>query len=100
MLARLYVIISSEEDKDYKTIKDLLLQICPQFCISPMREYAGLKNHSEFYITCDFSEDEVQPFLDHLNNDWDGEKDDCICYGFNTKMFHKLVYYLEFQLFD
>ena len=33
MLARLYVIISSEEDKDYKTIKDLLLQICPQFCI-------------------------------------------------------------------
>ena len=52
MLARLYVIISSEEDKDYKTIKDLLLQICPQFCISPMREYAGLKNHSEFYITC------------------------------------------------
>lgn len=100
MLARLHVIISSEEDKDYQTIKDLLLKIRPDFSISYFREYAGLKNHSEFFVTCDLEEKEVQPLLDQLNNDWDGEQDDCICYGFNTKMFHPLVYYLGFVYFN
>lgn len=100
MLARLHIIISSEDEKDYELIKNLLLDINPDFCISPPREYAGLKGHSEFYITCDLNEKDVQPLLDQLNNDWDGEIDDCICYGFNTKMFHSLVYYLEFQLFN
>ena len=38
--------------------------------------------------------------LDQLNNDWDGEVDDCIAYGFNTKMFDSLVYHLNFQLYD
>ena len=100
MLARLHVIISSEKDSDYKLIKDLLLKINPQFSISPSREYAGIQGHSEFYITCDLQPDEVQPLLNQLNNDWDGEKDDCVCYGFNTKMFHELVYYLGFVYFD
>lgn len=100
MLARLHVIISSEDDKDYQTIKDLLLQMNPHFSISPNREYVGMKDHSEFYITCDLKKEEVQPLLDQLNNDWDGEMDDCICYGFNTKMFNELVYYLGFTLFE
>ena len=39
MLARLYVIIESEDIKDYQMIKDLLLQINPNFSISPSREY-------------------------------------------------------------
>ena len=43
MLARLYVIIESEDIKDYQMIKDLLLQINPNFSISPSREYAGKK---------------------------------------------------------
>lgn len=100
MLARLHVVISSEVDKDIETIKQLLLKINPKFSISPARQYQGLKDHSEFYCTCDLLEDEVQPLLDKLNNDWDGESSDCICYGFNTKMFHNLVYHLGFILFD
>ena len=100
MFARLHVIVSSEDDKEIQMIKDLLLDINPNFSISPSRVYAGLKDHSEFYITCDITKEEVQPLLDQLNNDWDGEMDDCICYGFNTKMFHELVYYLGFTLFD
>lgn len=100
MLARLHVIISSENEKDYELIKNLLLDINPHFGISPSREYANLKGHSEFYVTCDLSEKDIQPLLDQLNNDWDGNIDDCVCYGFNTKMFHSLVYYLEFQLFN
>lgn len=100
MLARLHVIISSEKDTDYQKVKEELLNINPQFSISPSREYAGLKGHSEFYITCDLHENEVQPLLDQLNNDWDGEMDDCICYGFNTKMFDEMVYYLGFTYFN
>lgn len=100
MLARLHVVISSENPQDYETVKHHLLRINPHFSISPYREYAGLKNHSEFFITCNIQQDEVQPLLDSLNNDWDGENDDCICYGFNTKMFHHLVYYLGFTLYN
>ena len=54
----------------------------------------------EFYITVDLKPEEVQPLLDQLNNDWDGEMDDCDCYGFNTKMFDELVYCLEFTYFN
>lgn len=99
MLARLYVVINSEVQSDYQLIKDMLLQMNPSFSISPSREYAGKKDCSEFFITADLEKDDVQPLLDQLNNDWDGEIDDCSCYGFNTKMFHELVYYLQFTLF-
>jgi hypothetical protein len=100
MLARLHIIISSENENDYQSIKDLLLRINPMFSISTAREYAGIKDHSEFYVTCDLSMEQVKPLLEQLNNDWDGEIDDCICYGFNTTMFHPLVYCLEFTLFN
>lgn len=100
MLARLYVVINSEEQQDYQTVKDLLLEMNPNFSISPYREYAGKKGCSEFFVTADLKEEQVQPLLDQLNNDWDGEMDDCICNGFNTKMFNELVDYLQFTLFN
>lgn len=100
MLARLHVILASEDEADYQKVRDELYNINSDFSISPSREYMGLKGHSEFYITCDLQKNQVQPLLDQLNNDWDGEIDDCICYGFNTKMFDSLVYYLGFTLFD
>ena len=87
MLARLYVIIESED-------------INPNFSISPSREYAGKKDCSEFFVTANLDVTEVPLLLERLNNDWDGEIDDCSCYGFNTRMFHDLVYYLEFALFE
>lgn len=100
MLARLHVIVSSGIDKDINTVKQILSQINPEFSISPARDYQGLKGHSEFYCTFKIHENEIQSLLDKLNDDWEGEMEDCICYGFNTKMFHELVYCLEFTLFD
>ena len=47
-----------------------------------------------------FAKEKAQEVLDQLNNEWDGEVDDCIAYGFNTKMFDSLVYHLNFQLYD
>lgn len=100
MLARLHVIVSSEKDEDIETVKQRLLQIDSEFSISAAREYQGLKGHSEFYCTFKIHENKIQSLLDKLNNDWEGEREECDCYGFNTKMFHELVYYLEFILFD
>lgn len=100
MLAQLHVVISSEQDKDYQQVKEKLLDINPNFSISPTRPYRSIKDHSEFYITVDLNPDEVQPLLDKLNNDWEGTIDDCDCYGFNTKMFDELVYCLEFTYFN
>lgn len=100
MFARLHVIISSEEEKDYETVKQECLSINHDFSISPARPYPLQKGHSEFYITFHIHEDEIQPLLDQLNNDWDGDKESCSCYGFNTKMFHPLVYCLEFDVFE
>lgn len=99
MLARLHIIISSEIDKDIEIIKKQLLDISSKFSISPVREYQGLKGHSELYCTIDIQENEVQAVLNKLNNDWEGQMTDCICYGFNTKMFNELIYCLEFMLF-
>ena len=99
MLGRLYVIINSNKEEDCEMIKDQLSKIRSDFSFSPSREYPAQKGASDFFATCDLDEEEVQPLLDQLNNDWDGDVDDCICYGFNTKMFHPLVYFLEFTYF-
>lgn len=100
MLARLHIIISSENEKDEIDIRQSLIKINPYFSISPSRPYSLLKGHNEFFITFQINENEIQPLLNQLNNDWDGEKESCHCYGFNTKMFHPLVYCLEFDIFD
>ena len=77
----------------------LCVDILNLFHISKLFLYQ-LKGHSEFYCTFKIYENEIQSLLDKLNDDWEGEMEDCICYGFNTKMFHELVYCLEFTLFD
>ena len=100
MLARLHVVIESEEDKDYEIIKNKLLEIYPSFSISASREFPGMKNCSDFYITCELKEEDIRPLLDKLNNDWDGDEGSYDCYGFNTKMFDPLVYYMSFDVFD
>ena len=100
MLARLHVIISSEENSQVDQIKEKLKQINSEFSISPVRSYSGLKDHSELYCTLEIEKNDVETLLDKLNNDWDGPYDDCLCYGFNTVLFDHLVYCLEFVLFD
>ena len=100
MLARLHVVISSEDEKDYESVKEKLTQIYPAFSISASREFPGLKGHSDFYITCELKQEDVLPLLDKLNNDWDGDEGSYDCYGFNTKMFDPLVYYISFDVFD
>ena len=89
MLGTLYVVISSSKEEDY-----------PDFSVSPYKESQMEKDGVEFFATCQITKEKAQEVLGQLNNDWDGEVDDCIAYGFNTKMFDSLVYHLNFQLYD
>ena len=98
MLTRIHIIFSSEKEEDYLHLNKALLDICPTFSISTYREYPGMSNSSDFYITCDLKEEEIQPLLNQLNNDWDGEDGSYEAYGFNTKMFDSLVYYISFDV--
>lgn len=100
MLGTLYVVISSEKEEDYQMIKEQLLAINPHFSISPYKESTMTRNASEFFVTFQIKKEDIQELLDKLNNDWDGEYDDCIAYGFNTKMFDSLIYHLAFQLYE
>jgi len=100
MLGTLFVVMTSEKDEDYQMIKEKLLKINPKFSISPYKESYIEKNASEFFVTFEIEDNEVKNILDQLNNDWDGEEDDCVAYGFNTKMFDPLIYYLSFQLYE
>ncbi|MCD7809753.1 MAG: hypothetical protein LUH02_10445 [Erysipelotrichaceae bacterium] len=100
MFGKLHVVVSSEKEEDCEMIKELLYKMNNDFSISPTRPYPLAKGCSDFYITCHMNKEDVQPLLDQLNNDWDGDIDDCVCYGFNTKMFHPLVYHLSFILYD
>ncbi|MBE5707504.1 MAG: hypothetical protein EGR78_11270 [Erysipelotrichaceae bacterium] len=100
MLGTLYVVISSSKEEDYQKVKEELLEIYPDFSVSPYKESQMEKDAVEFFATCQITKEKAQEVLGQLNNDWDGEIDDCSCYGFNTRMFHDLVYYLEFALFE
>ena len=100
MLARLYVIVSSNDEKDINGVMQELVSIDDRFSVSCFRDCPHHKNGVDFYATININEEEVQSLLDKLNNDWDGEYDECCCYGFNTKMFNPLVYYLDFTLWN
>lgn len=69
MLARLHVIISSEENSQVDQIKEKLKQINSEFSISPVRSYSGLKDHSELYCTLEIEKNDVETLLAKLNND-------------------------------
>ena len=100
MLGTLYVVLSSSKEEDYQKVKKELLEIYPDFSVSPYKESQMEKDAVEFFATCQITKEKAQEVLGQLNNDWDGEVDDCIAYGFNTKRFDSLVYHLNFQLYD
>lgn len=98
MLIRLHVVIQTEDQEIEQDVKNKLSLICPQLSFSPSREQPSLANCLEWYATANLNDKEITDLLSKLNNDWDGEKEDCSAYGFNTRMFHDSVYYLQFQI--
>ena len=99
MKIRLHVVVDKEDDAVVEVVQNALNEICSKMSYSPSRLQPSLAGCMEFYATSDLSEDEIDDLLSKLNNDWDGENDDCQAYSFNTTMFHPYVYYLQFQSF-
>ncbi len=99
MKFRLYVVVDREDEDLVNEVKSELNTLNSTLSFSPSREQPSLAGCLEFFGTGYGTMEEVQSLLDFLNNDWDGEFDDCSAYGFNTTMFHPHVYYLQFQTF-
>lgn len=99
MLGVLHIIFTGQE-ADYQSLKAKIYQIDSRFSVSPWRLYPLADNQGEFNCSIDLAEREVAPLLDQLNNDWDGSLDECVCFGFNTKMFDPRVYKLEFNYYN
>ena len=53
MLGTLYVVISSSKEEDYQKVKEELLEIYPDFSVSPYKESQMEKDAVEFF--CDLS---------------------------------------------
>lgn len=98
MNTRLHVVVDREDEQIVQDVKNALNLLCPAFSFSPSREQPSLCHCLDFFGTAVLTEQEIESLLDVLNNDWDGEMDDCCAYGFNTKMFHPHVYYIQFQI--
>ena len=98
MRTRLYVVVDREDETVVDEVKDSIHSICSAFSFSPSREQPTLRDCLDFYGTAEISDEEIDTLLKFLNNDWDGEREDCSAYGFNTKMFHPRVYYIQFQI--
>ena len=99
MKFRLYVVVDREDENIVDEVKVILSKFNSSLSFSPSREQPNLAGCFEFYGTGQGSEDDIQSLIEKLNNDWDGEMNDCSAYGFNTTMFHPHVYYLQFQIF-
>lgn len=99
MKIRLHVVVDKEDEKVVDIVQEALHELCPSMSYSPSRLQPSLAGCMEFYATNDLEDEEIEELLSKLNNDWEGQKDDCQAYGFNTIMFHPNVYYLQFQTF-
>lgn len=97
MFLKLHVVVESLDEKVIQEVQEDLKKIDPNFSCSPSKEQESLNNCSEFYATLNCSKETLDYLYKTLNNDFDGEPDDCWAYGFNTKMFNKNVYYLHME---
>ena len=96
MRVRLHVVVEGDEIAS-QNVKESIHKIEEKFSFSPTREQPSLQRCVEFYASADLQQEEIKALKEQLNNDWEGEEDDCCAYGFNTKMFHPDVYYLQIE---
>ena len=91
---KMQVVVSTLNEEDCLTVQKQLLEFCPELSFSPVREQPSLVDCLEFYGTASIDQACKDVLIQNLDNDWDVEDDVYSAYGFNTKMFNPLVYYL------
>lgn len=102
MRALVHIVLSTEEEKIYREICDQLKTFHSNLSISPAREYFRMNNACEFYVTLDIEKNEIQDLLDKLSSSFDVNdyEDSWECYGITSKIFHKDIYSIHFDLYD
>ena len=96
MLMRLHVVVQGNEETA-EQMKVKLSKLQDKLSYSPSREQPSLFNCYEFFCTAELEQSEIDTLKAQLNNDWEGEEDDCSAYGFNTKMYDPDMYYIQLQ---
>ncbi len=93
----LHVVVSSLDEDTVHVVQDQLKTFVADFSFSPLREQPSLQDCIEFYASAQIDAKQRQLLIDSLDNDWDQDEkeDEFWAYGFNTKMFNPLVYYMQ-----
>ncbi len=93
------VVISSLNEEDAFAVQHELSELLPSLSYSPCRAEPSLDDCIEFYASgaCDNQAKEL--LTDTLDNDFDHDEEETEywAYGFNTRMFNPLVYYLSME---
>ena len=74
MLGTLYVVLSSSKEEDYQKVKKELLEIYPDFSVSPYKESQMEKDAVEFFATCQITKEKAKEVLDQLKIVFQNEK--------------------------
>ena len=92
----LYVVVDTLEEKQVNKVQSALSQL-GNFHFSPIREQASLISCSEFYATMQCEKRTWEALIPQLNAYWTKDDETWLDYGYNTRMFHPHVYYLEIK---
>ena len=99
MKATMYVILSTNNTQSCNEVVNRLKELYSPLSISPTREYYGMENALEFYVTFDINKDDLKIFLNHLSDSFDEDEDQWECYGMTSKIFHKDIDYIRINIY-
>ncbi|MBP3853872.1 MAG: hypothetical protein J6D18_04805 [Erysipelotrichaceae bacterium] len=98
MNIKAYVVVDTTDDYIIHEIQKQMNGFGVTFSFSPARVQESLDHCMEFHATASCASDQYCALLKQLNQSWDGEQEEYRDYGYNTRMFHSHVYYLEVQI--
>ena len=99
MKATMYVILSTNNTQSCNEVVNILKEFYSTLSIYPKRDYYGMENALEFYVTFDINKDDLKIFLNHLSDSFDEDEDQWECYRMTSKIFHKDIDYIRINIY-
>lgn len=95
----LQVVVNSLNEETAKAVQQELSEMLPQFSYSPLREQPSLVDCLEFMASAEVNEAQREMLIQTLDRGWDVDEEEDLywAYGFNTKPFDPLIYYLQLE---
>ncbi len=90
------VVVSSLDEQTAFDVQHELKDLLPSLTFSPCRAEPSLEGCIEFHASGACDSTQKERLVSFLNNDFDHDEEETEywAYGFNTKMFNPLVYYI------